>query len=70
MAAKNRGASDSSSSRPSESYDEDYGEIRIKFTDTTKEQDRVYTKFYKDPGPQRKEKIEVKVNFAVAAEET
>lgn len=48
----------------------DYGEIRIKFTDTSKDQNRKYTRFFKDPGMLRKEKVEVKIKFTVAHEET
>ena len=47
------------------------GEIRIKFTDTSKMlPSETITCLYKDPGPNRSEAIEVKVNFAMAYGET
>ena len=47
------------------------GEIRIKFTDTSKmSASETVTLLYKDPGPNRSEAIEVKVNFAMAYGET
>jgi hypothetical protein len=49
----------------------DQGEIRIKYTDSAKAQDTSnVVMLFKDPGPNRSELVEIKVNFAMAYGDT